>query len=187
MSTRMRTVAGCLFAALIMTPGLLGQATGTIYGTVYDPSGAVLPGATIAITNEGTNQMRTVQADGAGKFVAPLLPAGTYRVRIDHSGFSSFVQHGVTLEADTTVQVPVMLQLTATAQNLVVNANATLVQANSTNLVQVVDQRRIEDLPLNGRNVLQLMALDAGISETPTRHCQMERRFRSIPTTTSNP
>jgi hypothetical protein len=63
---------------------------GTIYGTVYDPSGGVLPGGTITITHESTNQVRTVQADNAGKFVAPLLPVGTYDVKVSGSGFSTF-------------------------------------------------------------------------------------------------
>src|SRR5262249_24560594 len=154
-----------LLLALLFAQSLLGQATGTIYGTTYDSSGALLPATSITITNTGTNQSRSVVADDLGAFVVPVLPVGTYSVRVEKTGFSPFVQNGVILEANTSVQVRATMQVQAASQNVVVNANPTLVQANATNLVQVIDERRVVDLPLNGRNVLQLIALDAGIDD----------------------
>ncbi len=104
-------------------------------------------------------------AGETGEFLAPLLPVGTYSVKVEKAGFAPFVQNGVILEANTSVQVRATMQVQAASQNVVVSANQTLVQANATNLVQVIDERRIVDLPLNGRNVLQLVALDAGIDD----------------------
>ena len=151
--------------APLFARALFAQATGTIYGTTYDSSGAILPATNITITSTGTNQTRAVVAGETGEFLAPLLPVGTYSVKVEKAGFAPFVQNGVILEANTSVQVRATMQVQAASQNVVVSANQTLVQANATNLVQVIDERRIVDLPLNGRNVLQLVALDAGIDD----------------------
>ena len=150
----------------VFSSALFAQATGTIYGTVYDASGAVVPGAQISITNTGTNQVRSVRADGAGQYVAPLLPVGNYSVRIEKPGFAPFLQTAVVLQANTNVQVNGQLEVRAASEQVNVSATPTLVQATATTLVQVVDERRIVDLPLNGRNVLQLMSLNAGVSDS---------------------
>src|SRR6266446_6133082 len=141
------------------------QATGTIAGTVRDSSGAVVPGAKITATNEGTNLTRSVEADGAGQYIIPQLPVGAYQVRIDKAGFASFAQNGISLQANTTVQVDAVTQVRAGAEQVTVSSTTSLVQANSSALVQVIDSQRVADLPLNGRNVLQLLSLNAGVSD----------------------
>jgi len=141
------------------------QATATISGTVRDSSGAVVPGAKITATNEGTNLARTALADDAGQYIIPLLPVGSYRVRVEKEGFAAFVQNGIGLQANTTVQVDAVTNVRAGAEQVTVSAAAAMVQANSTALVQVIDSKRVADLPLNGRNVLQLLSLAAGISD----------------------
>jgi hypothetical protein len=144
---------------------VLGQAaTGTIYGTVVDSTGAAAPGATVNIVNTGTNQPRVTTSDEAGQFAASLLQAGKYRVNVQKAGFNPFIQENITLDADTTVQVTATLQVQGTRQTVTVSANASMVQTEQTSLTQVIDQARIEDLPLNGRNVLQLMSLGNGSS-----------------------
>jgi outer membrane receptor protein involved in Fe transport len=154
-----------IFLWVALLPSLWGQTTGTIAGTVRDHSGAVVPAARIAATHEGTNQTRTVLSDGAGQYLIPLLPVGSYSVRVDKDGFASFVQNGVIMEANTTVQVDAALQVRAGSEQVTVNAVAAMVQANSATLVQVMDTQRVSDLPLNGRNVLQLVSLTAGVAD----------------------
>jgi outer membrane receptor protein involved in Fe transport len=161
--SRISILAG-LYA--LSTPLLLNaQATGTISGTVTDPSGLAVASATIVATNVGTNLKRTVTADGIGQYAIPLLPAGSYEVRIESSGLAPFSQTNIVLQADTTVQVNAKLALQGTEQKVIVSDTPDMVQATSTNLVQVVEQRRVADLPLNGRNILQLMTLNAGVSD----------------------
>jgi outer membrane receptor for ferrienterochelin and colicin len=143
---------------------LLAQATGTIAGTVFDKTGALVPETQVVVTNAGTGLTRSLLTDGSGQFVANLLPVGVYDISATKSGFATTVRKGVELQVNTTVQVSVELDLRTTAEQVTVTSQADLVQATSTTLVQVVDQRRVQDLPLNGRNVLQLMTLNAGVT-----------------------
>ncbi len=144
---------------------LHAQATGTINGSAFDASGALIPGATVTVTNIGTNQTRSATTDDSGNYVIPLLPVGRYSVRVEKEGFAPFVHSDVTLQVNTTVQVNATLDVKGTVEQVSVTGTATMVQTTATNLVQVVDERRIVDLPLNGRNVLQLMTLSAGVSD----------------------
>ena len=145
----------------------LGWAQGTagIHGTVTDATGASIPDARITATNVGSNLTRTVGTDMAGQYVIPLLPVGSYTVRVEKPGFQAFLQKNVLLQVNTEVQVDSRLEVGGTAEQVSVNSQATLVQTNSSALVQVVDQQRVADLPLNGRNVLQLLTLNAGVSD----------------------
>ena len=93
-----------------------------------------------------------------------MLPVGVYTVRIERQGFAPFLQQNVTLQVNTSVQANGTLQVKTSAEQVTVSAEASLVQANSSTLVQVVDTRRVVDLPLNGRNVLSLMNINAGVS-----------------------
>jgi len=148
-----------------LTSPLFGQTTGTISGTVHDATGAVVPGARVTATNTGTNQSRVASTDAAGQYALPLLPLGDYQVRVEKDGFAPFVQQGITLQANTQVQANATLQVRASSEHVTVNSTASLVQTTSSTLVQVVDAQRVADLPLNGRNVLQLLSLNAGVSD----------------------
>ncbi|MFN0105900.1 MAG: carboxypeptidase regulatory-like domain-containing protein [Bryobacteraceae bacterium] len=150
---------------LLFSVWLFAQANGTIHGTVYDSTGAVIPGVSVTVTNTGTNLARIVAADESGRYVAPLLPVGAYSVRVEKVGFTTFIQTGITLQVNTNVQANAVLTPRASTEQVTVSADAAMVQATTTNLMQVVDARRIEDLPLNGRNILQLMSLSAGVSD----------------------
>ena len=143
---------------------LLAQASGTITGTILDKSGAAVPEARITATNVGTSSVRRVQADGSGQFVLNLLPVGNYELTVEKGGFATAIRKGIGLQVNTTLQMSIELDVRSTSEQVMVTAQADLVQATSTTLVQVVDQRRVQDLPLNGRNVLQLMTLNAGVT-----------------------
>src|SRR5450631_2940891 len=142
------------------------QSSGTIHGRAQDAFSAVVPGATITVTQQGTNLSRTVSTDSGGLYVIPDLPVGSWEVKFSKDGFASAVQSGVLLQVNTNVEVNGTLQVVGTTSKVIVSAEASLVQTTSSTLVQVVDARRVEDLPLNGRNVLQLVALTAGAADT---------------------
>jgi outer membrane receptor protein involved in Fe transport len=155
----------CLLAVL-GTPALLrAQATGTISGSVHDASGAVVPGAKVTATHTETSLTRIVSSDVAGQYAIPLLPVGSYQVRVEKEGFAPFLQTGISLQANTQVQADAVLQVRSSTEQVTVSSTASLVQTNSSTLVQVVDSRRVVDLPLNGRNVLQLVSLNAGVAD----------------------
>jgi hypothetical protein len=149
---------------LVALPGLLNaQVTATITGTVRDTSGAVVPQAKVTANNTGTNLSRTVTTDLTGQYVIPQLVVGAYEVRVEKDGFSPSLQTGVLLRANTQVQVEAVLQVRSAVEQVTVSSTPNLVQTNSSTLVQVVDSQSVADLPLNGRNVLQLISLDAGV------------------------
>lgn len=141
------------------------QATGNISGRVMDSQQAAIPHAKVTVTNQGTNEKRVVEANGLGEFTVTLLPSGTYSVMAEHEGFASYLQQNVLLSANTTASANMVLQPASVTQQMTVNTDASLIQATSTVLTQVVDQRRIEDLPLDGRNILDLVAINAGVSD----------------------
>jgi Carboxypeptidase regulatory-like domain len=152
-----------VFVIFGIAPALVAQVTGTITGTVRDTTGAIIPQAKVTATNSGTSLSRSVLTDTTGQYVIPLLPVGPYQVQIDQVGFSSFLQKNVLLQANSQVQVDAILQVQAAIEQVTVRSAPNLLQTNSSNLVQVVDTQRVADLPLNGRNVLQLISLDASV------------------------
>ena len=152
-----------VFCLLTLPLTLQAQVTGTITGTVRDGTGAVIPQARVTATNSETNLSRDVMTDGSGQYVIPPLVVGRYQIRVEKEGFAPFLQTGVVLQANTQVQVEAVLQVRSANEQVTVSSTPILVQTNSSTLVQVVDQRQVTDLPLNGRNVLQLISLDAGI------------------------
>src|SRR5215471_12384198 len=135
----------CL-ATLACALNLFAQASGTIHGTVYDASGAVVPNAVISATNNNTGEARMVTADSEGRYVIPLLTTGEYSVKIEQKGFGVFLSSHVGLEVNRDLQVDGHLEVQSTGQQVNVTAEPALVQSTATNLVQVVDQRRIIDL-----------------------------------------
>ncbi|MFB3827852.1 MAG: TonB-dependent receptor domain-containing protein [Bryobacteraceae bacterium] len=153
---------GLFFCALASA---FAQATATLHGTVVDATGGAVPGASVVATSVESNQSRTVFTDEAGRYLIPLLPVGHYQVRIEKQGFSPFLQQNVLLQVNTDILVDARLEVGATTERVVVRSQAELVQTNSSTLVQVVDQQRVVDLPLNGRNVLTLVTLNAGVSD----------------------
>src|SRR6476660_8892786 len=142
---------------------LAAQVSGTMLVTVRDASGAVIPNAVATATDAQTSLTRAVPTDGTGQYVLAQLVVGTYEIRILKDGFSPFLQTNVLLQANSQVQVEAVLQLPSAIEQVTVRSAPNLIQTNSSNLVQVVDQQRVADLPLNGRNVLQLISLDASV------------------------
>jgi hypothetical protein len=158
-------------AALTVSTLWAQTPTGVISGTITDESGAVVPQATITITDKSNGSNRTVAPTGEGLYSAPSLPSGDYEVRVEAAGFRTTIR-GAAVEAGTTTTVNITLTLGGTTE--VVNVEAATAQINyESHTVQGVIQRQnIQDLPLNGRSFLQLATLEPGITTTPATTSQ---------------
>ncbi len=142
----------------------VGQSdTGRIAGTVTDPSGAVVPGATISITNIGKDRTITVQSGGAGEYSVPTLSPGDYKVEVKAANFKSVTQQ-VTLQVNQTLPLNFTLTPGAASENVEVSGAAPLVSTDSSDLGAVIQQQQVIDLPLNTRNFTQLATLTPGVS-----------------------
>jgi hypothetical protein len=152
-----------LAAFFLPTPIFSQQGRGTISGTVTDPSGAAVPGAGITITSVGTNAVFSTQSNEEGFFTAPGLAVGEYVVSAERQGFKTAVRKGITLQVDQKAQVNVRMDIGEIAESVEVTAETSLVDAGSATLGTVIENRRVADLPLNGRNALSLTLLNAGV------------------------
>lgn len=140
--------------------------TGTISGTVTDNTGAALPGTTVIILNEETGISRTVTTDDTGRYTAPSLSLGTYRVTPRHQGFQELIRGGIVLTVGREAIVDLALGVGNVEQRVEVNDEAPLVEATSASLSSLVDARTIRALPLNGRSYEQLALLQPGVTTT---------------------
>src|SRR6059036_694438 len=166
MSARVRQRANLFFLVSMATLGcsdLLAQVDrGAIVGAVSDASGAVVPGASVTITNTATNQTVHISTDASGYYEAPLLRIGTYTVTTEKEGFRKMVRPDVEVGVNQVVRVDLALQVGATTQTLEVTGAPPLVQAETSSLGTIETTRRVVDLPLNGRNFIQLAYLGPG-------------------------
>jgi carboxypeptidase family protein len=137
--------------------------TGTISGTVKDGTGAVLPGAQVVILNDETGVSRTLQTDSGGRYVAPSLSLGNYRVTATQEGFQTEVRIGIALTVGREAVVDLVLSVGAVNQTVEVMGEAPLVESTTASLGSLVDDRTIRALPLNGRSYDQLALLQPGV------------------------
>lgn len=166
---RQAFIAGVYLTGLLFfaNSALFAQGFGTIVGTVTDQTGAVVAGAAVQITDPASGQSREVKTNEQGYFVVPSLRPSRYDVSITVSGLSPYRQTGITLLADQNVTVNASLSLSQSNQAITVSAEAMQVNTTTAALSEVVDQRRVVDLPLNGRNAASLLLVVAGASPAP--------------------
>jgi hypothetical protein len=157
-------------ALLVLLSGSLllkAAVTGSIDGVVRDSSGAVAVKVDVAVTNTGTNAVFHSTTDDTGAYFLRELPVGVYRLDVEAKGFKKFVANDLHVQVNEAVRVDITLQVGDVAQTVDVSGTAETVDTNSITLKNVVDQQRIENLPLNGRNPTQLMQLIAGVQSDP--------------------
>jgi hypothetical protein len=152
---------------LATTVVLLAQAsfTGSILGTIVDPSGGAVAGAAVTITNRGTNEVSTTKSDALGNYIVPNLRPGEYVVAVEAAGFKKFVQDRVPLQIDQRARIDASLVLGSTSEVIEVTASAPVLQTESGSIGQVVDNRKIVGLPLNGRGAFGLIGLVPGVAD----------------------
>ena len=160
-------IIGCalLFTLCVCT----GQdITGTITGIVKDASGAVVPNAQVTATNTGTQAHFEFTSDDTGTYTARAIPIGVYDLAVTSQGFKRYQATNIRLQVNEVLRVDVTLDIGAAAETVTVAGQAVSVDTSSQTLKTVVDQKRIEELPLNGRNPTQLMRLVAGVVPDPS-------------------
>ena len=138
--------------------------TATMYGNVTDPSGAVIVGATVTVTNSNTGFVRQTTTNPQGQYNLPSLTPGSYNVRVDSTGFRRAERTNITLQVAQNARIDVSLQLGQAAETVEITAQAPLIESQSASLGQVVDTQKIVALPLNGRDFQQLARLVPGVS-----------------------
>ena len=159
----------CNFSGLLITVlalvGLVRAAdvTGSIDGVVKDQSGAVATGIDVSVTNNGTNASYRAVTDNTGSYFLRELPVGDYTLTVEANGFKKFVANNLRVQVNEAIRVDINLEVGNVAETVDVSGQAETVDTNSITLKNVVDQQRIENLPLNGRNPTQLMQLVAGV------------------------
>jgi hypothetical protein len=149
---------------LIASPTLLLAQVdrGSIVGLVTDPAGARVPGAQVTITNLSTNQSASVSTDQSGQYAADLLRIGTYSVTVEKQGFQKAVQSSVDVGVNQTARVDIALRVGSAAEVVQVTEASPLLQTEASSLGTIETEKRISELPLNGRNFIQLAYLGPG-------------------------
>jgi hypothetical protein len=159
-----------ILCVLLFSVGLLNaqEYRATLLGVVVDPTGARVPGATVTVTNIGTSVRTASKTNDDGSYLIPLLPPGKYAVQVEHSGFKTFERSPIELRLNDRTRVDVELQVGQVADRVTVTAEAPLLEVASSNRGEIVDNRKVTDLPLNGRNPYVFMQLAAGAVYTGT-------------------
>ena len=167
----MLSVALILFLTAI--PAFAQLPTATILGTVRDASGAVVPGAMVTAKNVDTGLTRTANTETDGSYRFSALPVGNYEVDVEHAGFSKETHSGLTLTVGQEAVVNVTLSVGTTAQTVEITSEAPQVNTTDSTLGGLVSEQKLEDLPLNGRNYLDLTSLQTGVSSVGSTEGQV--------------
>jgi len=147
---------------------LWGQAgaSAQMAGAVTDASGAFVPNATVTATHIDTGFVRTARTGADGVYALPNLPVGSYRLEVEAGGFRKYIQTGIVLQVSSNVTINVILQVGQVRQEVQVSANASMIQTQTTSVGSVVDNARVLDLPLNGRQATDLIMLMGASTNT---------------------
>ncbi|HEX3892630.1 MAG TPA: carboxypeptidase-like regulatory domain-containing protein [Terracidiphilus sp.] len=148
--------------ALILSPAAYSQATGSFAGNVLDKSGAGIPGATVVATSQSTGAARGTKTDAAGHYLIPLLTVGTYTVRVDAAGFQSAESKDLRLQVDEARELDFSIVPATVVTTVAVSGDAVAVETANSSLGQVITSQQVAQLPLNGRDFVQLATLTAG-------------------------
>src|SRR5215510_1612 len=163
MKIRSHAWIACLFVFVSST--LLAQVTtGTIVGTITDPSGAAVPNAHVTATNIGTALSRSVESSGEGEYRIEFLPVGEYSMEVSAAGFRKIVQKNITLQVNQVARVDVALTVGHSTESVEVTAEPPLVNTSDVELGRTVENAEIVDLPIVNRNLYTLLDLTPGVS-----------------------
>jgi hypothetical protein len=157
------TVSFCAALLCLASIAAAQQGRGTIYGTITDPSGAAVVNAKVSITNTDTNNAIVTQTDASGYYLSPTLIVGSYQVAVEVTGFKKATRSGISLQVDQRAEVDITLQVGGVDQSVDVTAEVPLVNTENASVGQVIENKRIEELPLNGRNAFALVLLAPGV------------------------
>ncbi len=159
--SRVLQVAALALCAVAL--GVAQQSTGTISGIVTDQQGAVIPGAQVEVLNTATNALFTTSSNESGLYVAPGMAVGVYEISVESDGFRRSVRSGVTLQVGQTADINVTLEIGQVTEVVEVVGEAPLVDTGGATIGEVIERKRVSDLPINGRGALALTLLTAGV------------------------
>lgn len=156
----------CLLATVfaISLGSVSAQTFGNISGHVTDSTSAVIPGATVTLTNVGTTGVRTTVTTDSGDYTFTAVPVGVYNVQATHQGFKTASSNNVTLQIQQSLRLDFVLEVGAVTDSIEVSASAALLQAENASIGTVVENKAVNELPLNGRNFLGLVALSSNVN-----------------------
>ena len=151
--------------------------SGEISGVVTDPSGAPMPGVTITLTNQGTNAVRELQTNESGLYVMPAIQPGVYTLKATLSGFRTLERRDITVQVGSASRIPLTLEVGQLTEVVEITGGAPLLQASNSAVGTVIENRAIVELPLNGRNYLQLASLIPGATTNGPSSAQGKQRM----------
>ncbi len=165
-----------LLAVLFLTGlSLIGQTLGDVSGQVADPSGAGVPNSTVTLTNTATNAARTAETNEQGLYTFTSVPPGTYNLKVEHPGFKTTTSN-VEVQVQQSVRLDLTLQVGQVSESVEVSATAALLQAENATVGTVVETKSIVELPLNGREYLNLVTLSPNVSNLAPPSGQAQSR-----------
>src|SRR5580692_9700119 len=157
---------GYCFLVFSLCPLLYSQANGSFSGTVSDKAGAVVPGATVKAVSQGTGVSREAKTDDSGHYLIPLLPVANYNIRVESPGFQSTEQHDIRLQVDEHREIDFSLAPASVSTSVEASGTVVAVETANPTLGQVITSEQVADLPLNGRNFVQLATLTPGTTSS---------------------
>src|SRR5438552_13895704 len=158
-------VIGSLLLCLLISSAEAQLPTATILGTIKDATGAVLPGVSVTVTHVETGQVRTTISAEEGSYRLAALPVGSYQVKAELAGFQTAIRNGITLAVSQEALINFTLEVGSTSETISVTADAPLVNSATASVGGLVDEQKMADLPLNGRNYIDLTLLQPGVTE----------------------
>jgi len=180
--TRTRKAGAILYCVVLLVtfgsaivPRSMAQtvAVAEVTGYVTDPSGSVVPGARVTMTEVSKNEVHTTTSDSKdGRYSFPTLEVGTYKLTVTHDGFSSYIEAGIILQVASNISINVQLKVGAVSETVEVKSDATMIETKDNSIAEVIDSRRMVDLPLNGRNPTQIILLTGAASVLPSNQSQ---------------
>ncbi len=166
MSKRKALLVAVLCSAFSLSSLLYGQANGSLSGTVADKTGSVIAGAAVKITSQETGLTRETKTDGSGHYLVPLLPVAHYTIRVESQGFQTTEQKDIRLQVDEQRVIDFTLKPASVSATVEVSATEVAVETTNPTLGQVITAEEVADLPLNGRNFVQLATLTPGTTQS---------------------
>lgn len=163
--TRSRLV--CVASLFLFTSLVFGQSTSALQGTVTDASGAAIPNAAVTVKDPTHGVDRSLTTDSAGLYYVPALPVGTYSVEVKASGMASTEAKGIVLDVGMTVKQDFALNVASSSQVVEIQASAALVDTSTASVTSVVNERAVQEIPLNGRHFVDLAQLTTGTVQGP--------------------
>src|SRR5438876_11701966 len=174
------TMFAAMFVLVFSCGDIWAQATAQIAGTVRDQSGAVLPGVEVTVTQIQTGVARSAVTNETGSYVLSNLPIGPYRLEAGLPGFRTFVQTGIVLQVGSSPSINPVLAVGQVTEQVEVQANAALVETRNAGVGSVVENARILELPLNGRQVVDLITLSGGATPAVANNGSSRDHFAGV-------